>query len=173
MHFPDVPDGITFRVVQRDEYAKAGYEPELALEPRFLKGAADRGDDMIGAFTGARLISYVWRARGWAPHVDGLRVRVSAPNCYAYKSFTVPAYRGKRISPATHLHSDIAMAREGYTHRVGFVAITNYESLAMGKHMNSRIIGYAGYGRWFGRYFPFRTRGARETGFEFFRPSDG
>ncbi len=46
------------------------------------------------------------------------------------------------------------MLKHGYTHRAGFVAIYNLPSLAAGKHMASKVIGYAGYLDWFGRIFP-------------------
>ena len=69
--------------------------------------------------------------------------------------------------PALILYSDQEMLKLGYTHRVGFIAVTNFSSLAMGARMESRVIGHAGYLEWFGRYLPFRTKAVVEIGFEF------
>ena len=57
-----------------------------------------------------------------------------------------------------------------YTHRIGFIAVTNFASLAMGDHMGTRTFGYIGYFEWFGRYIPFRTKAVAEIGAEFFEP---
>jgi len=169
-NFPAGPANIEFRQVRDDELTSLGADPRLNLGVDFVAGAIERGDTMFGAYDEAGLVSYVWRARAWAPHVDGLRVRVEPPFCYCYNSYTVPEYRGRRISPTVHLYSDSRMVDEGYTYRAGFVALTNLESIAMGKHMGSVPIGYAGYTRWFGRYRPFRTPAVRRVGFEFYVP---
>ncbi|MGI9261115.1 MAG: hypothetical protein ACR2QR_03715, partial [Woeseiaceae bacterium] len=102
---------------------------------------------------------------------DNVWIRIRKPYNYSYKSFTRTAYRGRRISPTVHLFSDNEMRKHGYAYRVGFVGMTNYASLEMGKHMGSIIVGYAGYIAWFGLLIPFRTRPVKEIGFEFFRPN--
>lgn len=167
--YPETPPQIRFRLVEPDAIVRASADRALMLDPAFVAGAIERGDLMFGAYDGDRLVSYVWRALGSAPHTDTLWVRVEKPYCYAYKSMTRPEYRGQRLSPATHLFSDAQMLARGYTHRAGFVSISNYESLAMGRHMGSLPIGYAGYVHCFGRYFPFRNKGAKNIGFEFYR----
>lgn len=167
--YPETPPQIRIRLVEPDAIVRASADPELMLDRAFVASAIERGDLMFGAYDGDLLVSYLWRALGPAPHTDGLWVRVAKPCCYSYKSLTRPAYRGQRLSPATQLFSDAKMLAHDYTHRAGFIAISNYESLAMGRHMGSRTVGYAGYLNWFGRYFPFRSKGARNIGFEFYR----
>ena len=131
-----------------------------------------RGDLAFGGFDGRQLVSYIWRSAKSAPDADGIWIRIRKPYSYAYKSFTRPEYRGQRISPVVHLFSDNEVRKLGYLYRVGFVAITNYASLNMGRHMGSRKIGYAGYVARFGRLIRFRSRAVRKIGFEFFRPED-
>ena len=166
---PSIPSNISLRLIPPDELHKVTTNPALLLSLEFVNSAIDRGELAIGAFDGPELISYVWRTLTHAPHDDDIWVRVSRPYCYAYNSFTLPNYRGQKISPAVHLLSDTEMFKRGFTHRAGFIALTNSASLAMGKHMGSRIIGYAGYAKWFGWFFPFRSKAVKNIGFEFFK----
>ena len=62
------------------------------------------------------------------------------------------------------------MMHKGYTHRVGIIATTNFASLAMGKRLGSEVIGRVAYVRWFGRIRFFRSRSARDIGFELVEP---
>jgi hypothetical protein len=133
-----------------------------------VDSAIERGDYAFGVFDDHLLVSYIWRAREAAPHSRNIWVRVRHPYNYAYNSYTRPSYRGRRISPALHLFSDGKMYERGFTNRAGFVAVHNAASLAMGKHMGSKIIGYAGYFDWPGRNISFRTPSVKKIGFEFF-----
>ena len=164
-----LPD-IAFRSISSSEIMKAGEESTLGLSSDFVRAAIERGDLAFGAFDGSRLVSYVWRSSTSAPHDDRMWVRVHRPYNYAYKSYTRPSHRGRHICPATILFSDSQMHKQGYTHRVGFVAISDFSSLATGKYMESEPIGYAGYLDWFGRHYPFATKAVKGIGFEFFVP---
>jgi hypothetical protein len=166
--YPSIPPDITLRLIPPNELMTHISNPALLLSREFVQSAIDRGDLAFGAFDGPTLVSYVWRTFTSAPHTRNLWVRVTQPHCYAYNSFTLPEFRGQRIAPAIHIFSDVEMFRRGFTNRAGFVAIANSASLAMGKHMGSRAIGYAGYLNWFGRVFPFRTKAVRDIGFEFY-----
>ena len=167
-----LPD-IAFRRISSDELMKAGDDSKLGLGHGFVQAAIERGDLAFGAFDGSRLVSYVWRASTSAPHEDGIWVRVNRPYNYSYKSYTKPSYRGRHLCPATILFSDAYMYQQGYTHRVGFVAVSNFSSLAAGKYMESEPIGHAGYFDWFGRRFSFATKAVKSIGFEFFVPERG
>ena len=166
--YPSELPGITYRAITTDELYAASADPELELSRRFVDAAIDRGDKAFGAFDKSILVSFVWRSEAAAPHSKNIWVRVKSPYCYAYKSFTRRSCRGQRISPGVLLCSDAAMVKRGYQYRAGFVEISNSASLAMGKHMGSRYIGYAGYAQWFGKCIPFRTRDVKAIGFEFF-----
>lgn len=171
---PTHPQGnadLVFRLVEPEELLEFSKDPELDMHPDFVADAIARGDLAYGAFDGTKLVSYMWRSIDFAPDADNVWVRIRKPYNYSYKSFTRAAYRGRRISPSVHLFSDNEMRKHGYEYRVGFVGVTNYASLEMGKHMGSLAIGYAGYLAWFGMLFPFRSRPVRDIGFEFFRPA--
>jgi len=166
----DLPE-IEFRLIDSDTIMRAIDDPALDVDQEFVSAAIERGDLGFGAFDRSQLIAYVWRSTTSAPHTDGLWVRVSKPYCYSYKSFTRMDYRGKHIVPALILYSDQEMLKLGYTHRIGFIAVTNFASLAMGVRMGSQTIGHAEYTHWFGRYFFFRSKNVADIGFEFFEPA--
>ena len=170
--YPPIPDGIQLRTVPDEELVRLTDDRELGLDRTFVEAAIERGDVMFGAYDGDHLVSYVWRSVDSAPHEDGIWVRVKRPYCYSYNSFTRPAYRGMRLSPAAHLYSDTEMLSRRFTHRAGFVSITNLESLAAGKHMGTNPIGYAGYLEMFGRRLFFRSKAVRDIGFEFFEKAE-
>jgi hypothetical protein len=168
--YPATNPDLILRKIESDELVEASEDPDLDMDADFVDDAIVRGDQAFGAFDGPQLVSYTWRSVESAPDADGVWVRVSKPYNYAYKSYTRPSHRGQRISPVVILFSDNEMRKAGYRYRAGFVAISNYASLRMGKHMGSRKIGYAGYLAWFGSLIPFRTKVVKEIGFEFFRP---
>lgn len=166
--YPTTLPDITYRLIKAEELVHASSDPDLGLRRDIVEAAIARGDFAFGAFDGSVLAAYVWRTLTSARHTDDVWVRVNKPYAYAYKSFTRSGYRGNRLMPSVLLFSDREMLKHGYTHRAGFVAIYNLPSLAAGKHMASKVIGYAGYLDLFGRYFPFRTQAVKNIGFEFF-----
>ena len=162
---------LEFRRLDPKEFTTWSDDLELDVDADFLHAADERSDIVFAAFDKSLLISYLWGSVTSAPHTDDVWVRVERPFWYSYKSFTRPAYRGNHIVPALILFSEREMLKQGYTHRVGYVAVTNFKSLEMGKHMGSDTIGYVGLLKWFGRYFFFRSRQVADIGFEFFEPT--
>ena len=163
-------DGISVRIAQPEELLTAANDPELDMRPDFVRSALARGDFAIGAFEGNRLVGYAWRTLTAAPDCDGLWARVEPPCHYLYKGFTLPSHRGKHIQVAIPAFSDRYFLEQGYTSEVGIVDVSNFASLSNGKRLGRRKAGYAGYVKWFGHCFPFRTPGAKKIGFELFRP---
>jgi hypothetical protein len=166
--YPATLPGLEFRVIRTKELLRAGDDPALPLSREFVDAAINRGDFAVGAFDGDVLVAYVWRSRSSAPHIDGLWVSVDKPYGYAYNSFTRPNYRGNRVSPILLLFSDVEMFELGFTHRTGFVAITNFSSLGASIRSGSQTIGHAGYVDWFKWWFTFRTKAVKKIGFRFF-----
>jgi len=167
----DLPPEIRVGMIDRETLYRASGDDELRLSREFVDAALARGDVACGAMHGDRLIAYLWRTSKIAPHENGLWVRVTPPYHYGYKGFTHPDYRGQHINPALAFASDTYFLEHGLTHMVGFVDLRNASSLATGKTKRLSIVGYAGYGKWFGRCFPYRTPAVTRIGFEFFNPS--
>ena len=170
--YPVTNSDLVFRKLEPDDLDNASRDPSLNMSAGFIKDAIARGDLAFGGFDGRDLVSYIWRSAESAPDADGIWIRLRKPYNYSYKSFTRAEYRGQRISPVVHLFSDNEMRKLGYHYRVGFVAITNFASINMGKHMGSQKIGHAGYLAWFGQLITFRTRAVKQIGFEFFQPNN-
>lgn len=164
---------IEFRSIEPHELIEASKDPENDMDLDFVSEAVDRGDIAFGAFDNDRLIAYAWRTVTCAPHTDKLWVRIKQPYSYAYKSFTRPGYRGQRLVPSLILFGDAEMLEQGYTHRVGIIAITNFSSLKVGKHIESKVIGYGAFAALFGRCFSIRSRSVKDIGFELFAPERG
>lgn len=169
---PDLPGGITLAIVPPGKLLDAAADPELDMEASFARAALARGDLAFGAFDGDHLIAYVWRTFTAAPAEDGLWVRVDRPCHYAYKAFTLPSYRGKRIHIALSLLCDRYFMERGYAAEVGYSEISNYPSIAAAEFLGRRRVGFAGYVKCFGRRISFRTPGLKKLGFELFEPSD-
>src|SRR6267143_1269010 len=165
-HWPALPSGITLRVMEPEELSKAADDPELDLQPDFVRGALARGDMAFGAFEGDRLVGYTWRTFTSAPDRDGLWARVSHPYQYSFKAFTRPSHRRKRIHVAITFVADAYLLRRGYMFEVGYMEIDNFASIGVADFLGRRRIGYAGYVKWFGRSIPFRTPAVKKIGVE-------
>ena len=159
---------IEIRKIEHSELVKASEDLSIDLESDFIAEALDRGDIGFGAFDDGVLVAYTWRTRTFAPHTDKVWIKVERPYSYCYKSFTRPAYRGQRLLPSLILHSDAEMLKLGFTHRAGFVAVTNFASLEVGKHMGAEAIGHAAFVLLFGRCLSIRSKAVKKIGFEFF-----
>jgi len=166
--YPATLSSLNIRELKPAELFEASADPTLYMDREFVEAALSRGDLAFGAFDGEVLVSYLWRAAAAAPHTERIWVRVAKPHGYAYKSFTRLAYRGKGINPVLLIFSNTIMLKLGFTHRVGFIDVTNFASLAASNSTGSRTIGHAGYLDWFGWVLPVRTKAAKEIGFEFF-----
>ena len=163
--------GATFRLVSDEELLNSAIDAALPLDDEFVRAAMDRGDLAFGVFHEAALIAYVWRSIDSAPHYDDCWIRVPRPYSYSYNSFARPEFRGQHLVPALILYSDYEMMKKGYTNRAGIIAVNNFPSLGMGKHLGSHTIGHVGFVRWFSRDIFFRSRPAADIGFQFFQPS--
>jgi hypothetical protein len=74
---PALSPGITLRALVREELLEAAADPDLELDPEFVRNALARGDLAFGAFEDGCLVSYTWRSSSAAPFADGLWVRIA------------------------------------------------------------------------------------------------
>lgn len=166
---PNLPSGITVRLLQPAELLKAAHDPELDMHSDFVRNALARGDIAFGAFEGDRLVGYTWRTFTAAPHTGGLWFRVDQPYQYSYKAFTRPSHRRKHIHVAITFVADTHLLERGYIAEVGFLEISNFASRRVANYLGRRGIGYAGYGKWCGSCIRFRTPAVKKIGAGFFR----
>lgn len=168
MVIEDMDDGLTLRRATRADLVAASDENPDQLSPAFVSDALERGDFCVAAFDGPRMVAWTWASVDTAPHGDGVWVKVQPPYEYGYKSFTNPEYRRRRIIGRISLLRDRIAADIGCTQNVGFIETHNFVSVKSNQRLGSRLVGYAGYFRVFGRVFPFRTPGVVKHTFRFY-----
>jgi hypothetical protein len=167
---PVPPEGIRLCALRLEQLLEAAADPELGLDPDFIRAALERGDVAFGAYEGNRLIGYNWRAANAVPFLQNVWVKIGHRYHYAYKSFVRPSYRGRRIHTAITRLADRYSMERGCVGEIGIVNIANLASLGAAKSLGRRKVGYAGCVTLFGHCASFRTRGVRELGIELYRP---
>ena len=166
------PTGFEARIVREGELMAASADEQLGLSADFVRSALARGDVCIGAFHDGRMVSYVWRSFTCAPHTDGLWVRFRKPFRYGYKAFTLPEFRGRHLQDPLARLLDAYCIERGFAFSIGFVETHNYPSIASDERRGSRLLGWVGYLKLFGRTVTFRSPGAARCGFGFFVAAD-
>ena len=172
-HPARLPEGITsVRALSEADLLEGAKDDDLELEPAFIRSALARGDLSWGAFEGERLVGYTWRSRSSAPFCDDIWIRIGHARHYVYKSYTRTTHRGKGIHLAITRVADEHMLETGRPAEVGFIDISNIQSLGAARSLGRRKVGWAGYTKIFGRCFTFRTAGVRRSaGAEFCVPA--
>jgi hypothetical protein len=166
-----LPDGITtVRALTEADLLEGVKDDDMELEPGFIRAALARGDLSWGAFEEDKLVGYTWRSPAMAPFRDELWIKIGYPLHYVYKSYTRTTHRGKGIHIAVTRVADEHMLEMGRPAEVGFIDISNIQSLGAARSLGRRKIGWAGYLRLFGRCFMFRTAAVKAAGAEFFIP---
>lgn len=93
------------RVLDRPDLARYSREALYEISARFLDGIAARDDLCVAAFSGRDLVSYRFFALQ-ATDIDAhLRFHFPQGWIYAYKAFTHPAWRGRRLHREVFLRS--------------------------------------------------------------------
>ena len=167
---PVLAPGRSVRDATRQELESLVDDPVYETTKSFIRDAIGCGAHCVAVFQGDKIIAYSWRAYSTAPHVEGLWVEVSPKHRYGFKAFTHPDYRRQQLHHTISLKSDADSIRRGCTHSIGFIETHNYPSLLSNAKRGNKRVGYAGYVRVHGRFFTFRTRGAKQHGFRFFIP---
>jgi GNAT superfamily N-acetyltransferase len=161
--------GFTFCRLDLHQLHHAAQDADLDLTLEFIAEAMQRTDECFGAYEHDLLVSYVWRACEWAPHMKTLAVRIAAPYSYTYKVFTRAAYRGRGVWPALSAATNRRCLERGRGRIIGFVEINNFSSLVSTRKLNARRVGIAGFILICGYFIPFSTRAVKRTGFQFFK----
>jgi hypothetical protein len=161
---PEPPNGIRLCLLRSEELLEAAADPELDLDPDFIRAAVAQGDVVVGAFEGARLVAYSWSTFVAAPFYEDLWVGVEQPYRYIYKSLTRPSHRARRIYIAIMRFADAYFLDRDCAGEIGFTNIANLASLGSQKSLGRRKVGYTGYMKLFGQCFSFRTPAVKRLG---------
>lgn len=169
-------ESITVRLLTEADLLEGAKDDDMELEPAFIRSALARGDLSWGAFEEGKLVGYTWRSPSVAPFRDDLWIRIGHPLHYVYKSYTRTTHRGKGIHIAITRVADQHMLEMGRPAEVGFIDISNIQSLRAARSLGRHKVGWAGYLKLLGRCFTFRTPGVAATRTQFFvsgaKPAD-
>jgi hypothetical protein len=123
------------RVLDRSDLARYSRETLYEISARFLEGIAARDDLCVAAFSGSQLVSYRFFALQ-ATDIDAhLRFQFPPGWIYAYKAFTHPAWRGRRLHREVFLRSLPQVSRwlPGSRAPLGFVTLVLSDNAASAK----------------------------------------
>ena len=113
------------RVLDRSDLARYSREALYEISARFLDGIAARDDLCVAAFSGHDLVSYRFFA-GQPTDIDAhLRFHSPPGWIYAYKAFTHPSWRGRRLHREVFLRSlpEVSRWLGGAREPLGFVTL--------------------------------------------------
>jgi GNAT superfamily N-acetyltransferase len=162
-------DDLEIRIASREELHLAALQMPQQLPEEFVDAAVERGDLCAAAFDRGILVGFMWVSFSGAPLIDELWAEVQPPFTYGYKSFVLPEYRGRRVLARMADARDQASLDRGCDYNVAYIETHNFASYRSAQYAGTRHFGFVGYLRLFGRYFPFRTAGARQTTFRIVR----
>jgi len=164
------PD-IEIREVTLEEALLSSADPALDLPEAAVRDSMARGDLCVGAFDSGHLIAYAWFACEATAHLDGVWIRFARPAIFIYKSFVRAEFRGRGIAPGLYLFADRLFLERGRTSAVISMEATNRASVRAAAHSGARIAGFAVYWKAGPLFKSFSSRGAKELGFHFYRPT--
>ena len=164
---PTASETIRCRLVTETELRLWSFDPALQLNEAQVRSAFERGDVCVGAFERWRLVGYQWLGFRPTPHVAGLWVQFRPSDCYLYKTYVHPSYRGLGIAGLLNAAGHEIAARHDRSRVICFIDLKNTASWQAAKRSGSFTAGYVAYIAWFGRAIAFRTAGASRQGFRF------
>ena len=122
---------VEVRVLERSDLERYSRDALYEISARFLDGIAARDDLCVGAFSGQDLVSYRFFATQPTDIDAHLRFHFPPGWMYAYKAFTHPAWRGRRLHRELFLRSLPAVSR---LHKpLGFVTLVLSDNASSAK----------------------------------------
>lgn len=168
---PQIPDGDFVGNLDIAGLHATGTNPELQLD---LDDAAEkiaRGDACFGYVTDSKLVAYTWLAQSTTRMEEGLWVNFPAGFSYGHAAFTLPAHRGRRLQQLVVNECDRWLTAHGHTHNIDYIRVQNHASLLADRRYGNLPIGYAGFIKWFGKVWPWRSPALSKIGFYLYKPT--
>jgi GNAT superfamily N-acetyltransferase len=169
---PGPASRLDYRWMSEPDVLALGADAALDLTAAKVRAAYDRGDLCAGAFAGGELAGYCWFAFSAAPHLDGVWLDFPPDLVYTYKSYVLPAFRGRGIAAGLYRFADPESLERGRKLAIICVESHNRPSIAAAKRAGFSSAGYAAYVG--GAHVrAWRSRRAADQGLRFFVPADG
>ena len=137
----ELPEGHVIRRVEEADYEALAKDADTRLTQDFLRQASARGDVCIGYFDEDTLVSYFWCSFTSAPAEHGLWVGVPQNCSYAYKAYTLPNYRGRRLLERLTHANDKLLVANGFSQNVEYVEINNFAQIQASERHGNRQVG--------------------------------
>src|SRR5688572_9822138 len=110
--------GLEYRLLPERDVLIRCSDASFGLAPANVQAAYIRGDVCLGAFDKTSLIGYCWFAFSPLPCMDRAWIEFPLDAVYTYKSYVVPAWRGRGIAAAMYRYPDPIWLSRGRTHAV-------------------------------------------------------
>jgi hypothetical protein len=146
----EVPDaemlgvpGFEARFASARELKAAALAGKHDFTPEFLDRARTRGDRCYGVFDGGTgtLAAHTWYAEEPTPIDEHYLLHFDPAYTYAFKGYTLPEYRGKRLHALGMCRALRALNEEGKKGLIAYVASNNFASLRSTARMGYQIFG--------------------------------
>lgn len=126
------------------------------LSPETVMDRLSRGHVAALAIGAAGPVAMVWLAFEQQKVSEIDRALVLAPHeVLTYDEHTLPAWRGKGISPALNRFADAYAAQRGATRRITWRRVGNAPAMRVAEKLGHRVIAVATAVRLFGRWCPW------------------
>jgi hypothetical protein len=135
--------GFGVRFSSPAELRAAAATPAWGAEmpPAFVERALARGDECVGIFDGATMVSSGWYARGTTPISDSFALAFAPVWRYMYKGFTLKSHRGKRLHGIGMTYALRHYTDAGARGLISYVEFNNLRSLRSVEKMGYRVFG--------------------------------
>lgn len=161
---PAPPTDVTPRFLSAQEIrTTAARDPEL-FDEAFAAAALARGDECVGCFDGARVVSTSWYTRQPSQLANGLWVSCDRRYIYSYKGQTLSSFRGRRFAGQRGAFVSRSFSQRGYDGIMAEIEVNNFSSLRNVARLGARRVGAFATWRMFGRYHAITSRGCRLHG---------
>lgn len=134
---------LQVRLLEREDLRRTSRDSAYEISAAFLDGIAGRDDLCFGAFVDGRLAAYRFFALQPTAIDAHLRFHFPPRWIYAYKAYTLPAWRGKRVHRELFVRSLPELGRRlgGLEAPLGFVTLVMSDNRS-----SATALGRLGFG---------------------------
>jgi len=162
----DCPEGFVCGFLGEAQLRRYARDPRNELDDDFLDEALAKGDRCYGILRNGQLAAYGWYSlQPTRIHPPELLLEFGPGQVYAYKSLTLPEYRGRRLNAVGTNRALQCYQRLGTQGLVCYVDSHNMDSLKACHRLGFRRFGSIWLLRLLGRYAVFNSPGCARFDF--------